>query len=161
MDSVVHQTRLTEEEAEIEGGLIKYIGTPEDYNNYKNLDLTGKAHYVINFWAEKDPVPGTPENEYLRKVMERFHYANTNFKWAGKEGWKSDRGRVLIKYGMPDDIESHSTEAGTKSYEVWKYNQDKNFVFVFADLRGNGNYTLIHSTKEGEISDPNWREYLH
>ena len=152
---------LTAEEAEIEGGIIKYIGTPGQYNFYESLDLTGKTRYVINFWAEKDPTPGTLENEYLQKIMERFRYANQNFKWGKTPGWKSDRGRVIIKYGMPDDIDYHSTEADTKDYEVWTYNQDRKFSFVFADLRSNGNYRLIHSTKEGEVSNPNWRDYLN
>ncbi len=160
LDSIAQSPGLTKEEAEIEGGLIKYLGTPSEYQFYENLDMTGKTQYVINFWAEKDPTPGTPQNEFLQKVMERFRYANQNFKWADIPGWKSDRGRILIKYGMPDDIDSHNTEAGTRNYEVWTYNQDKQFSFVFADLRSNGNYKLIHSTKEGEISDPNWRDYL-
>lgn len=160
-DSVTQNAGLTEEEAEIEGALIKYIGTPSEYDFYEKLDLTGKTQYVINFWAEKDPTPGTPQNEFLQKVMERFRYANQNFKWGKVPGWKSDRGRVIIKYGMPDDIDYHSTEAALKDYEVWTYNRDKKFIFVFADLRSNGNYKLIHSTKEGEISDPNWRDYLN
>ncbi len=161
LDSIVRNTGLTEEEAEIEGGLIKYLGTPSEYNFYEKLDLTGKTQYVVNFWAEKDPIPGTPENEYLQKIMERFRYANQTFKWGKTPGWKSDRGRVIIKYGMPDDIDYHSTEADTKDYEVWTYNQDKRFIFIFADLRSNGNFRLIHSTKEGEVSDPNWRDYLN
>jgi GWxTD domain-containing protein len=161
LDSITQNAGLTEEEAEIEGGLIKYIGTPSEYNFYENLDLAGKTRYVINFWAEKDPTPGTRENEYLQKIMERFRYADKNFKWGKVPGWKSDRGRVIIKYGMPDDIDYHNTEADMKNYEVWTYNQDKKFIFVFADLRSNGNYRLIHSTKEGEVSDPNWRDYLN
>ena len=161
LDSITQNVGLTAEEAEIEGGIIKYIGTPGQYNFYESLDLTGKTRYVINFWAEKDPTPGTLENEYLQKIMERFRYANQNFKWGKTPGWKSDRGRVIIKYGMPDDIDYHSTEADTKDYEVWTYNQDRKFSFVFADLRSNGNYRLIHSTKEGEVSNPNWRDYLN
>ncbi len=160
LDSIAQKTGLTEEEVEIEGGLIKYIGTPSEYDFYENLDKTGKTRYIINFWAENDPTPGTPENEFLQKVMERFRYANKNFKWSGIPGWKSDRGRIIIKYGMPDDIEYHSTEADTRNYEIWTYNQDKKFFFVFADPQSNGNYHLIHSTKEGEVSDPNWRDYL-
>ncbi len=161
LDSLAQSPGLSEEEAEIEGGLIKYIGTPAEYDFYESLDNTGKTGYIINFWADKDPTPGTRGNEFLQKVMERFRYANKNFKWAGIPGWKSDRGRIMIKYGMPDDIEYHNTEADTKNYEIWTYNQDRKFIFVFADLGSNGNYKLIHSTKEGEVSDPNWRDYLN
>ncbi len=160
MDSIPANSGLTQEDAEIEGILIKYIGTPKEYNFYQDLDLKGKAQYIVNFWSEKDPTPGTPENEFLQKVKGRFHYASQNFKWGVTPGWKTDRARVLIKYGMPEDIEQHSTEAGTKNYDIWTYNKDKTFIFVFADLRLNGNYILIHSTKEGEISDPNWKDYL-
>ena len=160
MDSISVKSGLTQEEAEIEGTLIKYIGTPKEYNFYQGCDLNGKVRYIVNFWSEKDPNPATPENEFLQRVKERFHYASENFKWGLTPGWKTDRARVLIKYGMPEDIEQHSTEAGTKSYDIWTYNKDKTFIFIFADLRSNGNYILIHSTKEEEVSDPNWKDYL-
>lgn len=160
MDSIISRHELTEEDAEIEGGLIKYIGTPTEYELYRSLDLRGKAQYIVNFWSELDPTPGTPQNEFLQKVQERFRYSNAKFSWGSTPGWKSDRGKILIKYGMPDNSEQHSSEAGTKNYEIWTYEQNKTFSFVFIDLRSNGNYTLVNSTKEGEISDPSWKEYL-
>lgn len=160
MDSLFSRHELTEEDAEIEGGLIKYIGSPTEYELYRSLDLRGKAQYIVNFWSELDPTPGTPQNEFLQKVQERFRYSNAKFSWGSTPGWKSDRGKILIKYGMPDNSEQHSSEAGTKNYEIWTYEQDKTYSFVFIDLRSNGNYTLVNSTKEGEVSDPNWREYL-
>lgn len=160
MDTSSQHKGLTEEDAEIGGGLIQYLGTPAQHSFYEDLDQAGKAQYIIDFWAQNDPTPGTPENEFLQKIMERFHYANKNFKWQNIPGWKTDRGRIIIKYGMPDDIEYHNTEADMKNYEIWTYNQDKQFNFVFADIRSNGNFKLINSTKEGEVSDPNWRDYL-
>jgi GWxTD domain-containing protein len=160
LDSIISKHELTEEEAAIEGGLIKYLGSASEYELYSSLDLGGKARYIVNFWSELDPTPGTPENEFLLKVQERFLYSNANFTWGSTQGWKSDRGKILIEYGMPDNTDQHSAEAGMKNYEVWTYNQDKTFIFIFIDLRANGNYTLVHSTKEGEISDPNWKDYL-
>ena len=57
LDSITQNVGLTAEEAEIEGGIIKYIGTPGQYNFYESLDLTGKTRYVINFWAKRTLLP--------------------------------------------------------------------------------------------------------
>lgn len=151
---------LNNEDVEIAGSLLKYIATPGEYKFYESLDLSGKANYLIRFWNEKDPVPETTENEYLQTIKNRFHYANKNFSWGPQRGWETDRGRILIKYGMPDDIEDHFSESGSTPYEIWNYTRDKSFIFVFADVNSSGNYTLLHSTKEGEVSNYNWKDFL-
>ncbi|MGE5683017.1 MAG: GWxTD domain-containing protein [Bacillota bacterium] len=153
------QTQLTEEQAEIAGRIISNIA-PDRYKLYEKLDLAGKAQFLIRFWNEFDPSPGTPENEYLQKIINRYQFANQNFSWGKTEGWKTDRGMILIKYGNPDEIERHEFETDSAPYEIWYYRQDKSYMFVFADLKSNGRYSLIHSTKEGEVNNPYWQEQV-
>ncbi|OGU77692.1 MAG: hypothetical protein A2V93_12600 [Ignavibacteria bacterium RBG_16_34_14] len=160
IDYLSNNPQLTEEEAETSGKLIEYLATPQEYNIYKNLSLQGKTKFLMSFWKEKDPSPGTIENEYLQSIMQRFNYANQNFGWGKIEGYKTDKGRVLIKYGMPDETESYSSEANSAPYEIWTYTKDKRFIFVFGDTNSSGNYILLHSTKEGEISNYNWKDYI-
>jgi GWxTD domain-containing protein len=154
------QSAISEEEAEHAGRIIKYIGTPAQYNHYEKLSLTGKAQFLINFWKEFDPSPASPGNEFFQKVMERYHYANKNFGWANIEGWNTDRGRVIIKYGFPDDVQQFHSQGGTRPHEIWVYEQDKSYIFVFMDARNDGHFILIHSDKEGELPNYRWRELV-
>jgi len=147
---------LSEEDIELFDELFSYIAEDIEYNQYKKLNDSEKGNFILNYWKSKDPNPSTPENEYLLKVIEKFNYANKNFSWSDQPGWKSDRGRVLIKYGMPTNIESHQSEPNTVPYEIWTYQLEKNYSFVFADRRTTGKYTLIHSDMIGEVSDPSW-----
>jgi hypothetical protein len=79
-----------------------------------------------------------------------------------REGWKTDRGRVYILYGEPDEIERYPDSEGRKPFEVWRFQKIEGGVeFVFVDRWKNGNYELITSTKRGELQDPNWETLLH
>jgi GWxTD domain-containing protein len=147
---------LSEEDIELFDELFSYIAEDIEYNQYKKFNDSEKGNFILNYWKSKDPNPSTPENEYLLKIIEKFNYANKNFSWSDQPGWKSDRGRVLIKYGMPTNIESHQSEPNTVPYEIWIYQLEKNYSFVFADRRTTGKYTLIHSDMIGEVSDPSW-----
>ncbi|MGE5430592.1 MAG: GWxTD domain-containing protein [Syntrophomonadaceae bacterium] len=151
---------LTEDEAATFGRIIQYIAAPSQYKIYEGLDLKGKAQFLIQYWRQNDPTPETQGNEILTSIQQRYNYANNNFTWGKQEGWKTDRGRVLIKYGSPDEIEHHNFETNTLPYEIWIYNQKKSYIFVFADLRSNGSYTLLHSNKEEEVHNELWMEQI-
>ena len=93
------------------------------------------------FWKSLDPNPQTEKNELMDEYYKRVNYANENFSNMGMEGWRTDRGRILIKFGFPDDIERHPFEAGTYPYEIWRY-YDLRKVFLFIDRTGFGDYVL-------------------
>ena len=151
---------LTEEQAEVASRLLKYLASPEEYQFYQQLNLKAKAQFLIRFWREKDPTPGTLENEFLGQVQQRYIFATKNFSWAGIEGWNTDRGRVLIQYGMPDEIDRHHLEAESLPYEIWQYQQERNYIFIFGDIRADGRFILLHSTRENEIHNAQWKELL-
>jgi GWxTD domain-containing protein len=140
--------------------LLEYFATTNEQEVYNNLSLSGKTQFLINFWKEKDTSPGTPENEFLNSVMQRYFYANEHFGWGKTKGYKTEKGRVLIQYGMPDQIERYFSEADSAPYEIWTYTKDKRFIFIFGDINSNGNFVLLHSTKDGEVSNYNWKDYL-
>ncbi|MCX6614135.1 MAG: GWxTD domain-containing protein, partial [Acidobacteria bacterium] len=70
-----------------------------------------REKFIAEFWAKRDPSPATPDkNEFKDEHYRRIGYANQKF--ATKiEGWKTDRGRVYITYGPPDEIEMHPGRA--------------------------------------------------
>ena len=91
-------------------------------------------------------------------------YVNEHFDGSGLEGWQTDRGRVFLEYGPPNDIERYPHESSLLPYEIWRYNRlgsQNNVVFIFfdPDLATN-HYPLLHSTKYGEINNPRWRDQI-
>ncbi|MCF8260898.1 MAG: GWxTD domain-containing protein [Melioribacteraceae bacterium] len=161
LDYASKKTLLTEDNAEMFGEIIRIIGSEKDYDFYSNLNLTSKARFLIQFWQNKDTFHSTDENEYLTRIIERYNYANKNFSWGKLKGWKSDRGKVLLKFGMPDNIQRYPSEGSSFPYEVWEYQEMRNYIYVYGDLRNDGRFTLLHSTREGEIYNPLWSEELN
>ncbi|MEJ5351249.1 MAG: GWxTD domain-containing protein [Melioribacteraceae bacterium] len=141
---------------------IKYIATQREIEQYKSLDsLNAKREFLYNFWKKRDPDPSTPINEFKEDYMKRVEYANRNFGIYTKEGYLTDRGRVYLIYGEPDQRDFYPSESNMKPYEIWFYNQIEGGVtFIFGDVTGFGNYELLHSTKRGEVRDDNWQRRL-
>jgi GWxTD domain-containing protein len=135
-----------------------YFLTSEQKHVYEQMSSPdAKKRFLAEFWWQQDPTLGTPANEYYLKIQQRIEYANKNYRSFAREGWQTDRGRVYILYGQPSDIDfSPSTESG-RPYERWVYNDIEGGVeFIFIDRTGFKEYRLVHSTKTGEIKDPDW-----
>jgi hypothetical protein len=102
----------------------------------------------------------TLQNEFQREHLRRWNYSVQQFSRFQKgDGWKTDRGRIYILYGPPDDIERHPSDITRVAWERWHYySREGGIEFIFADLSGFDNYVLIHSTAKGEYRDPRWPE---
>jgi len=151
---------LTKEHIKVHDDLLQILAAPEQYKYFSHLGMSAKPQYLIEFWRDKDPIPNTPENEYLIKLIERYQFANKNYSWGKIEGWDTARGHILIKYGYPDEVNQHDYEEELNPYEIWQYHDIKNYIFIFGDIRGNGRYRLLHSNAEQEIQNFNWRKRL-
>jgi len=109
---------------------VHWIISAQERSDFLNLatdELRDK--FVEAFWAHRNPTQGAPENKYKEKHYQRLAYANQYFA-AGVPGWKTDRGRIYIVYGPPDQIERHPNGAvlgalPRYSYEVWHYQNMK------------------------------------
>jgi len=113
---------------------VVYIITPEEKTAFKQLSNDEERdQFIEQFWLRRDPTPDTPENEFKEEHYRRIAYANEHFA-AGIPGWKTDRGRIYIIWGPPDQIESHPaggiyerpmSEGGgstsTYPFEGWRY----------------------------------------
>ncbi len=139
-----------------------YLETPQQTDEFKKLSsVDGKRRFLADFWAREDRKAGLGGFNSWEKFYERFNYANKKYKTAFKKGWLTDRGRVYIDYGAPDQIDRHPNSSSSKPYEIWTYNSiEGGVIFVFVDLTGFNDYILIHSTKQGEVSDPDWQKYV-
>ncbi len=141
---------------------IKYIAMAEEVDIFEKLENDeGMKRFLSQFWKRRDPQPETPVNEYKQKYFESIRIADANYTTHFKEGWRSDRGRVILIYGRPDEIDRTSSVVNSQPYEIWLYySLEGGAQFVFADINGNGNYELLHSTYRNEIKDPNWKSRI-
>lgn len=155
--------KFTEEQLLDDFEKANYIMSQTQIDNYEKLnDIETKRRFMFSFWKAFDPNTLTPINEFKSEYYNRIKYSNKNFKSDFNAGWKTDRGRVYCKYGKPDDIERHPFEGETRAYEIWKYDNIEGGVqFVFVDLKSdNGDYSLVHSTKQGELHDTDWQRRI-
>lgn len=144
---------------------IAFIASPQEMEVARALtELRARQRFLFRFWLQRDPLPQTPVNEALQDFRERVRYANTFFsspRW--KVGWRSDRGRVLLRYGFPTQREVVNATPTQRAYEVWFYSELRGGTsFYFVDMTGFNDYVLVHSTFPGEPFAPDWQSrYLY
>jgi GWxTD domain-containing protein len=120
--------------------LIGLIANSGEMAELRRAPETERKEVWERFWKRRDPTPDTPENEYRNEFFRRVRYANERFSVLGP-GWQSDRGRVYIQYGPPDQIESQPFNLDSPAYEIWIYDRlGRRFVFV--DYDGFGRYEI-------------------
>ena len=86
-------------------GPVRYIAKPEEIKDYKRLDNDrDRAAFVAKFWRNRDPSPGTLTNEYRQLFWQRVKEANEKFLDSAAPGWKTDRGKIYILHGPPEEV---------------------------------------------------------
>lgn len=153
---------------------VVYIITPEERAAFKQLSNDEERdNFIEAFWQRRDPTPDTEENEFKEEHYRRIAYANEHFA-AGVPGWKTDRGRMYIVYGPPDEIESHPSggtyerpmeegggETSTFPFEDWRYRyiegigQEVIIEFVDTCMCGEYHMTIDRSEKDALLMTPN------
>jgi GWxTD domain-containing protein len=153
---------------------VAYIITDEERAAFKQLSNDEERdNFIEAFWQRRDPTPDTEENEFKEEHYRRIAYANEHFA-AGIPGWKTDRGRIYIVYGPPDEIESHPSggtyerpmeegggETSTYPFEDWRYRylegigQEVIIEFVDTCMCGDYHMTIDRSEKDALLYTPN------
>lgn len=128
----------------------------------KSSDMKTLQQYFYGFWARRDPQ--NPEKAWLA-YNDQVKKAQYNFGNKIKKGYQTDRGRVYLEYGPPNNRTQQYNEPNTYPYEIWQYyklgnNQsNKKFVFYTEDMVIN-DFTLLHSDAIGEVNYPAWHRFL-
>ena len=120
-------------------GVMRYILPFSEIKLLKEMTIDDKFKYIMDFWSTKDPDTSTEENELLIEFTNRIKYVNLNFSEINR-GWKTDKGRVYIIYGKPEDQNIYTNQSDG-IYEVWTY--ESGLKFTFLDRNGFGNFILI------------------
>lgn len=137
--------------------LVSYIIRPEEKDVFLLLqDNRERDVFIQTFWKQRDPTPGTPENEYKEEHIKRFDYANEYYRRGSpREGWMTDMGRFHIILGPPVSIERFENQKGLYPAQVWYYYGEKekglpaHFGIVFFKRSGAGEYKLYDPLSDG------------
>ena len=123
-------------------------------------DVAEMQRFFYGFWTNRDKY--NPEGLW-DMYHEQVKFTNKAYSTRIQKGYNTDRGRVHLQYGTPDDRDGRPFEPGAYPYEIWLYytleqNQQRNVIFVFMnrDLSTN-DFELIHSDAIGELNNPNWQ----
>src|SRR5262245_5750526 len=163
---------------------VSYIITGAERQAWKGLKTDEEREsFIESFWLRRDPTPDTIDNEFRDTHYERIAYTNEHFA-SGIPGWKTDRGRIYIMYGKPDEIESHPSGGtydrpieeggGTTStfpFEIWRYRYIEGIgnevLLEFVDPSMSGEYrmTIDPSEKDALLHVPGagltWNEQFY
>jgi GWxTD domain-containing protein len=144
---------------------VRWIITDEERKTFNQLKTDDeREQFIEQFWLRRDPDPDTDNNEYREEYYQRIAYANEHYT-SGIPGWKTDRGRMYIMFGKPDQIESHPSggsydrptwEGGgttsTYPFEIWWYRYiegvGSDVEVEFVDPTGSGEYRIARSPNE-------------
>jgi GWxTD domain-containing protein len=155
---------------------VRWIITPEELSAFKQLSNDEERdQFIEQFWLRRDPTPDTVENEYKEEHYRRIAYANEHFA-AGKAGWRTDRGRIYIVFGPPDEIDAHPSggqynrpveegggETSTYPFETWRYRyieglgdkgQEVMIEFVDTCMCGEYHMTIDPNEKDALLHTP-------
>lgn len=144
---------------------VAYIITDEERTAWKRLQTDEeREQFIEQFWLRRDPTPDTVENEFKEEHYRRIQYANDHFA-SGIPGWKTDRGRIYIVFGPPDERDEHPTggtyerppeegggETTTYPFEDWRYRYiegiGNNVMIEFVDPTMTGEYHMTMDPSE-------------
>jgi GWxTD domain-containing protein len=152
---------------------VRWVISDEERAAFRQLSNDEERdQFIEQFWLRRDPTPDTVENEYKEEHYRRIAYANEHFA-AGIPGWKTDRGRIYVMYGKPDEIETHPAgglyqrtpdEGGgttsTYPFERWRYRylegigQEVNLEFVDTCMCNDYHLTMDASEKDALLWIP-------
>jgi len=144
---------------------VKYIVTDEEKAVFQKLTTDEeRENFVESFWKNRDPDERTPTNEFQEEHYRRIAYANERYA-SGIPGWMTDRGRIYILHGRPDEIEAHPSggsyqrpyhegggQTSTYPFEIWWYRHlpgvGDDVELQFVDPSQSGEYRLTTDPEE-------------
>ncbi|MFZ2052612.1 MAG: GWxTD domain-containing protein [Candidatus Aminicenantales bacterium] len=140
--------------------LVSYIILQKEKDVFLQLTTDrDRDIFIESFWRQRDPTPGTPQNEFKEEHIKRFNYANTYYRrGTPREGWMTDMGRIYIILGPPSSDERFEGTAGIHPCQVWYYYGDRAkglptyFALVFFQRSGSGEFKLYNPTSDGPLS---------
>ncbi len=154
---------LSDEEIKQEFSYVSYLANPAEKKVWKGLtEIISKQKFLTEFWKRRAELVQLPLEIYREKYLRNIEYVNANFGSSQRQGWMTDRGRVFLLYGAPNEIERNASTMDRVPFDIWHfYNLEGGATFIFADLTGFGIYELLHSSYSKELQDPDWERKVY
>lgn len=136
---------------------MMYITTEKEQKYLENLQGSEQVKAFKAFWDSVNTNPLSEESgpmfEYYDRISYSLQHFSTFSKW--QDGWKSDRGRVYVMMGTPDEVVHNPNSMDSKPYDVWYYYAPRRRMFVFIDQSGFGDYRL-QNVQDLDPKDSTW-----
>ena len=142
--------------------IVGYFMTESELQALVKSDRAEKIVQIVNFFQQRDFDTSTSQNEFYNRLNKYIAIADQQYSTRNFLGSSTDRGRVLIVYGRPNDIESYSANEERLSYEIWEYeDSDSGYLFIFINKEdGSGMFEQIHSTHPNEFRNYRWKDMI-
>ena len=140
------------------------VGTPGERVTNETLGLSpdAKRRFLARYWARlPDPNTATPNHELVDEYLQRVAYVQREFREggrAGRSGVRTDRGRIYLKWGAPDQINELQISGTNRVVQIWKYTIRQALKYAFLDESGFRTYNLVFTTDRTERLLPDWAE---
>ena len=115
---------------------VVYLISDDEKKLFRSLPTEAERdRFIENFWLARDPTPATPENEFKDEHYRRIEYANQYFsEGRGHTGWRTDRGRMYIVLGKPQQVTKYPWHSSIRPTELWFYSNARpslpNFFYL-------------------------------
>lgn len=138
---------LSLRDPEMAAVVMRHVLTEEEISELGRLDAPEKEQWIRYWWRKRDPDPRTRYNEHMAEYFRRADVAYYRYQMLGvPNGATTDRGKVYMLYGEPDDVR-RSLAAPGQTEEVWTYTT-LNMTFHFTDTQRNGNLKLTRQSND-------------
>jgi len=135
---------IAQDNLEIAIDQLALVAGKNDIEAMRNADEETRKQLFDQFWQQRDPTPLTQKNELKEQFFKRVDFCNRNFTEisSGRSGWQTDRGKIYIVYGPPDQVNHGDADAHMPSTEIWYYNRIGR-KYYFTDRAGDGIFRLV------------------
>ena len=125
-------------------GQLAYIADPGELSEIKKLKSFEERKAAFDaFWEEREIPDGTSANITKQEFYRRVTFANQEFSAMRRDGWKTDRGMIYIKYGKPDEVDDEPYATNRLPYQIWHYYRRGEYLrFTFEDENQDGDFRL-------------------
>jgi GWxTD domain-containing protein len=138
--------------------VIVTLKSQRDRDLYQRLNPDGRRRFLQQYFGVTAPTPGGKGTNPLDVYLGRVNYVLKEYIGrSGEEGWKSDRGRIYLTRGEPQNkVTRMLPPAGTAPYEVWNFTVAPGYAYLFVDDARINSFRLIWSNDPNEASLPDW-----
>ncbi len=103
-------------------GPVRYLLSQDEDRAFRALESQPeRERYIKRFWAARDPDPSTPGNPFRDLFFQRVAVAIDYFSASTKPGWLTDRGKLFIILGPPDERDQRYYRQNAPAVILWTY----------------------------------------